>query len=51
MRTILFAVTLLVATPAFASMCGVKPVVPVGCSDLICLCDDYGQNCQWVCVG
>ena len=27
-----------------------KPLVPLGCKDLVlkCQCDRYGQNCIWV---
>lgn len=39
------------------SGCGIKPlkpIVPIGCSDLEaeCVCDDRGRNCKWkwVCV-
>ena len=52
------AVLLVGAPPCVAqSGCGVqpvKPVVPVGCSDLVavCTCDVHGYNChwQWQCV-
>ena len=51
MRTLIFVATLLIAGPAMASQCGGKPGVPGNCKDLICVCDQYGQNCQWQCIG
>jgi hypothetical protein len=51
---------LLAATPASVRAsfaCGLqplKPLVPLGCDDLVllCRCDLQGQNCrwEWVCV-
>lgn len=51
MRTLIFVVTLLVAGPAWANQCGIKPITPVGCSDMICVCDQNGFNCKWYCIG
>jgi hypothetical protein len=44
MKRLLFAVVL---------MCGIvpiKPIVPIGCKDLVavCHCDQSGYNCRWV---
>ena len=63
MKTVLFviAVTLGLACQSTsveaASGCGfvpIKPLVPIGCSDLVprCQCDEKGQKCHyiWVCV-
>lgn len=41
--------------PAPQSGCGLvplKPLVPIGCRDLVaqCVCDENGQNCHWVWV-
>lgn len=27
--------------------CGLKPLPPLGCQVGACMCDQYGQNCQW----
>ena len=30
--------------------CGIPPIPPVGCRVGACVCDQYGQNCQWTCI-
>ena len=34
---------------AVAGMCGIKPIIPIGCKDMVavCVCDQYGNNCVW----
>lgn len=27
--------------------CGIPPIPPIGCKVGACVCDQYGQNCQW----
>ena len=44
---------LMTPPPACASGCGLKPLKPLpplGCKDLVavCQCDGRGQNCKWV---
>ena len=48
----LAAAVALTGAPSHAAFCGLKPLkplVPLGCSDLVavCVCDDRGQNCRW----
>lgn len=31
--------------------CGLKPLIPLGCDELICICDvNTGTDCSWMCV-
>lgn len=55
----LLALVLLQTAPAAAAAasCGLtplKPLTPLGCSDLVaqCQCDSRGENCswEWICV-
>jgi hypothetical protein len=55
MKTLI--ISMLSALALWGAVCGVvpvKPVVPVGCKDLVaeCVCDDKGHNCKyvWKCV-
>jgi len=53
MALALLFLSTLVVERACASGCGIlpiKPIPPLGCSDLCpqCQCDTQGQNCRWV---
>lgn len=37
----------LMFSAAHANQCGLKPMIPLGCTDAVCLCDGEG-NCDWV---
>lgn len=39
-------VMLFLVAEASAFSCGIKPIIPVECSDAVCICDDDG--CRWV---
>jgi hypothetical protein len=30
--------------------CGIAPIPPIGCRVGACVCNQYGQNCQWTFV-
>lgn len=49
---ILFYVALALFPESRASIqCGLKPLKPLGCDNLICICDsETGMRCSWVCV-
>lgn len=30
--------------------CGIPPLLPIGCSQAVCVCDENGNNCRYVFV-
>lgn len=48
--TILFALIITFISPteySYNLACGLKPLLPLGCTDAMCVCDGSGTNCEW----
>ena len=57
MKKLLFIVFFILLAKTASAFCGIEPIRPIpplGCSDLVgvCVCDENGDNCfwQWQCV-
>lgn len=44
---LLLALIGIVSQCAQANTCGLAPMVPLGCQDAVCVCDEDG-DCRWV---